>query len=55
MSTTQRKVITVTAVVTAAVAYQLIKTASATGNHEGMWFSLAHTVLVAVGVILALR
>jgi protein-S-isoprenylcysteine O-methyltransferase Ste14 len=38
-----------------AVGYQLSLVASATGNYEGLWFSLAHTVLVGAGVLLALR
>jgi hypothetical protein len=50
-----RKVVGIACVITAAVAYKLYQTAVATGNYEGMWFSLAHTVLVAVGVVLALR
>jgi hypothetical protein len=41
--------------VTACVAFQLYRTAEATGNWEGMWFSLAHTAIVAVGTVLALR
>lgn len=43
------------AIVTAAVAYQLVRTAVMTGNYEGMWFSLAHTLLIAGGVVCALR
>jgi hypothetical protein len=41
--------------ITLVVAYQLFQTARLTGNYEGMWFSLAHTVIVAVGVVWALR
>jgi len=41
--------------ITLVVAYQLFQRASVTGNYEGMWFSLAHTVIVAVGVVWALR
>ena len=41
--------------ITLVVAYQLYQVARLTGNYEGMWFSLAHTVMVAVGVVLALR
>lgn len=45
----------IAALVTLAVAYQLASTALYSGNFEGLWFSLAHTVVVAVGVVLALR
>ena len=41
--------------ITLVVAYQLYQVARLTGNYEGMWFSLAHTVIVACGVVLALR
>lgn len=41
-------------VVTALVALQLFRTAAVTGNYEGAWFSLLHTLLVAIGVVLAL-
>ena len=41
--------------ITLVVAYQLYQVARLTGNYEGMWFSLAHTVIVAYGVVLALR
>lgn len=41
--------------VTLAVAYQLYVTAQQTGNWEGFWFSMAHTAIVAVGTVLALR
>jgi hypothetical protein len=51
----QRSVIIVAAIVTVAVAYQLYKTAEQTGNYEGMWFSLAHTALVAIATVVALR
>ena len=51
----QRTIVIVAAVVTIAVAYQLFITAQQTGNYEGMWFSLAHTVLVAVATVVALR
>jgi hypothetical protein len=51
----QRSVMTVAAVVTLVVAYQLYQTAQQTGNYEGMWFSLAHTVLVAIATVAALR
>ena len=46
--------VAVAVLVTLAVAYQLYSTAVSTGNFEGMWFSLAHTVLVAVGTVSAL-
>lgn len=36
------------------VTFQLYRTASATGNFEGMWFSLMHTLIVAVGTWCAL-
>jgi hypothetical protein len=49
------RTISITAIITVAVAYQLYQTAARTGNYEGMWFSLLHTLLVAVGAILALR
>lgn len=39
---------------TVIIAYRLLSTAQQTGNYEGMWFSLAHTVLVAVATVLAL-
>jgi hypothetical protein len=49
------KVIVGTAtVIVAVVAYQLLQTARQTGNFEGLWFSLLHTVLVAVATVLAL-
>jgi cellobiose-specific phosphotransferase system component IIC len=51
----QRSVAIVAAVVTLIVGYQLYKTAAQTGNYEGMWFSLAHTVLVAIATVVALR
>jgi|LakMenEpi03Aug12_release.lakeMendotaPanAssembly.Ray.scaffolds.fasta_scaffold4161995_1 hypothetical protein len=55
-SSTQTRQVVIAAVgVTAIVAYKLFDVASQTGNYEGMWFSLFHTVLVAVGVVLALR
>lgn len=50
-----RKVVGIASVILVAVGYKLYETAQSTGNYEGMWFSLAHTVLVAVGVVLALR
>jgi hypothetical protein len=49
------RTISITTIITLAVAYQLYQTAERTGNYEGMWFSLLHTLLVAVGAILALR
>lgn len=50
-----RQVVIIAAVVFVLVAYKLSLVALETGNFEGMWFSLAHTALVVVGVILALR
>jgi hypothetical protein len=50
-----RQVLLVAVAVTALVAYKLLEVAQATGNYEGMWFSLFHTVLVAVATVLALR
>ena len=50
-----RKCVVAAAAITLVVAYQLYQVASLTGNYEGLWFSLAHTVMVAVGVVLALR
>jgi hypothetical protein len=50
-----QRTILIALAVTACVAFQLYRTAEATGNWEGMWFSLAHTAIVAVGTVLALR
>ena len=50
-----RSLALVISVVTALVAYRLLITAAETGNYEGFWFSLAHTVIVASGAFLALR
>jgi hypothetical protein len=50
-----RQVILVAVGVSALVAYKLFDVAVQTGNYEGMWFSLLHTALVAVGTVLALR
>jgi hypothetical protein len=50
-----RGVCAATLLVTFSVAYQLTSTALASGNLEGLYFSLAHTVVVALGVVLALR
>lgn len=55
-SSTQTRQVALAAIgVTALVAYKLFDVAVQTGNYEGMWFSLLHTVLVAVCVMLALR
>lgn len=51
---TARRTIAVAVVVTLAIVYQLYRTAAMTGNYEGMWFSLVHTMLVAVGTVCAL-
>ncbi len=50
-----RQVLLVAVAVTALVIYKLFEVAQVTGNYEGMWFSLFHTVLVAIGAVLALR
>ena len=49
-----KKAMILIAVVVLVVAFQLYQTASATGNFEGMWFSLVHTLLVAIGTWCAL-
>jgi hypothetical protein len=49
------RTISITTIIAVVVAYQLYQTAERTGNYEGMWFSLLHTLLVAVGAVLALR
>jgi membrane protein CcdC involved in cytochrome C biogenesis len=50
-----RQIVITAAVIFVLVAYKLSQVALETGNFEGMWFSLAHTAIVIVGVILALR
>jgi hypothetical protein len=50
-----RGVCAVAGLVTLSVAYQLCATALASGNLEGFYFSLAHTVIVGVAVVWALR
>ena len=50
-----RQIVIISAVVFVAVAYRLSLAALETGNFEGMWFSLFHTAIVALGVVLALR
>ena len=50
-----RQIVITAAVVFVLVAYRLSQVALETGNFEGMWFSLVHTAVVAVGVIVALR
>lgn len=50
-----RQIVIAAAVIFVLVAYKLSQTAIETGNFEGMWFSLVHTAVVAVGVIVALR
>lgn len=50
-----RQVVAVSVVVTLIVAVRLLQCAMQTGNYEGMWFSLAHTIVVALGVIVACR
>ena len=54
LSSQARKVVLVAVSVTAIVAYKLFEVASQTGNYEGMWFSLLHTVIVAAATVLAL-
>jgi hypothetical protein len=53
--TQDRQVLLVAIAVTALVAYKLFEVASQTGNYEGMWFSLLHTLIVAAGTVVALR
>ena len=50
-----RAVISIALIITAVIGIQLFRTAVATGNYEGMLFSIAHTVIVAVATVLALR
>jgi hypothetical protein len=50
-----RQIVLLAAVIFVVVAYKLSQVALETGNFEGMWFSLAHTAVVSLGVILALR
>ena len=52
---TWRRAVIFSGLVTALVAYQLYRTAASTGNYEGLWFSLLHTLIVAVGTVCALR
>jgi hypothetical protein len=54
-SSSTRSVVITAVAVTLVVAYQLYRTAQQTGNYEGMWFSLVHTVLVAVATVIALK
>jgi hypothetical protein len=54
-STNVKKIVWLALGLTLVVAYQLYVTAQQTGNWEGFWFSLVHTVIVAVGAVLALR
>lgn len=49
-----KKAMFLIAAVVVIVTFQLYRTASATGNFEGMWFSLVHTLLVAAGTWCAL-
>jgi hypothetical protein len=50
-----RQIVIIAAVIFVLVAYKISQVALETGNFEGMWFSLAHTAVVSVGVIVALR
>jgi hypothetical protein len=50
-----RGVLGVAGLGTLLIAFQLYKIAQATGNYEGMVFSLVHTVIVAGATVLALR
>ncbi len=50
-----RAVVIVATVVVLACCARLVVTAQDTGNHRGMWFSIAHVLAVAVGVVLSLR
>jgi len=54
-STTRRQIAIVAILVTLVVAARLVQCALETGNYEGMWFSLVHTVIVALGVIAVCR
>jgi hypothetical protein len=49
------KVAAVAAAVTVVSAYRLSLVAYETGNWRGMWFSLAHVIIVAIGATLSLR
>jgi hypothetical protein len=49
------KVTWVALAVTVVSAYKLSLVAYETGNWRGMWFSLAHVLIVAIGVTLSLR
>ncbi len=49
------RLVLTTTIITLAVSYRLFITAERTGNYEGMWFSMLHTVLVAAGALVALR
>lgn len=48
------KALWIVAIVVCVIGIQLYRTAVSTGNFEGMWFSLAHTVLVGAGALCAL-
>jgi hypothetical protein len=50
-----QKLIVIAAIITAVITARLVQTALQTNNFEGLWFSIAHTVVVAVGVVWALR
>jgi hypothetical protein len=49
------KVAWVAVAVTVVSAYKLSLVAYETGNWRGMWFSLTHVIIVAIGATLSLR
>jgi hypothetical protein len=49
------KIAGITGAVALVCAYRLSLVAYETGNWRGMWFSLAHVLVVTVGVALSLR
>jgi hypothetical protein len=49
------KVAWVAGALTIVSAYKLSLVAYETGNWRGMWFSLAHVIVVAIGATLSLR
>jgi len=54
-SFSMKKLVAIAAAITAVITLRLLQTAVGTSNFEGMWFSIAHTIIVAVGVVWALR
>jgi len=49
------KVVGITAAVALVCTYRVSLVAYETGNWNGMWFSLVHVVVVAIGVTLSLK